>query len=47
MHINNTMVILLKTMLVRLVPFKSCKLESKTKTKVFEKVDTTETYQQS
>mgnify|MGYP007105986183 CR=1 FL=1 len=27
-----------------LVPFKSCKLESKTRAKVFEKVDTTETY---
>ena len=30
-----------------LVPFKSCKLESKTRAKVFEKVDTTETYQLS
>ena len=29
----------------RLVPFKSCKLESKTRAKVFGKVDTTETYQ--
>ena len=28
-----------------LVPFKSCKLESKTRAKVFGKVDTTETYQ--
>ena len=28
-----------------LVPFKSCKLESKTRAKVFEKVDTTETCQ--
>ena len=28
-----------------LVPFKSCKLESKTREKVFGKVDTTETYQ--
>ena len=27
-----------------LVPFKSCKLESKTRAKVFEKVDTLETY---
>ena len=29
----------------RLVPFKSCKLESKTRAKVFGKVDTTKTYQ--
>ena len=41
------MAILLKIVSVRLVPFKSCKLESKTRAKVFGKVDTTETYQSS
>ena len=42
LHKNNTMAILLKTTSVGLVPFKSCKLESKTRAKVFGKVDTTE-----
>ena len=45
LHINNTMAILLKIASVWLVPFKSCKLESKTRAKAFGKVDTTETYQ--
>ena len=40
---NNTMAILLKSQ-SGLVPFKSYKLESKTRAKVFGKVDTTETY---
>ena len=40
------MVILLKTASVRLVSFKSCKLESKTRAKVFGKVDMMETYHQ-
>ena len=39
------MVVLLKQCQSGLVPFKSCKLESKTRAKVFGKVDTTETYQ--
>ena len=42
---NNTMAILLKTASAGLVPFKSYKLESKTRAKVFGKVDTTEMYQ--
>ena len=37
------MVVQLKTVAVRLVSFKSCKLESKTRAKVFGKVDTLET----
>ena len=37
------MVILLKTASVQLVSFKSCKLESKIRAKVFGKVDTLET----
>ena len=41
------MAILLKTASVRLVPFKSCKLESKTRSKVFGNVDTMEMYQSS
>ena len=36
------MAVLLKT---ASVPFKSCKLESKIRSKVFGKIDTTETYQ--
>ena len=42
---NNIMANLLKTASVRVVPFKSYKLESKTRAKVFGKVDTMETYQ--
>ena len=45
LHKNNTMAILLKTASVRVVPFKSCKLECKTRAKVFGKVETLETYQ--
>ena len=45
LHKNNTMAILLKQRQSGLVPFKSCKLESKTRAKVFGEVDTTETYQ--
>ena len=43
--INNTMAVLLKTTSVRVNSFKSCKLESKTRSKVFGKVDTLETYE--
>ena len=39
------MAVLLKTAQSGLVSFKSCKLESKTRAKVFGKVDTLETYQ--
>ena len=46
LHKDNTMAILLKTTSIRVFPFKSCKLESKTRAKVFGKVDTLETYQQ-
>ena len=45
LHINNTMKSLLKTASVRVSPIQPCKLESKTRAKVFGKVDTTETYQ--
>ena len=41
------MAILLKTASVRVSSFKSCKLESETRAKVFGKVDTTETYHTS
>ena len=41
------MAVLLKTASVRIVSFKSCKLESKTRAKVFGKVDTLETYHPS
>ena len=43
--INNTMAVLLKTAPVRVSFIQSCKLESKTRAKVFGKVDTLETYQ--
>jgi len=45
LHKNNTMAILLKIASVRVSSIQSCKLESKTRAKVFGKVDTTETYQ--
>ena len=45
LHKNNTMAVLLKQRQSGLVPLKSCKLESKTRAKVFGKVDTTEMYQ--
>ena len=45
LHKNNTMVVLLKTVSLGLVSFKSCKLESKTRGKALGKVDTLETYQ--
>ena len=41
----DTITVLLKTELVRSVPFKSFKLEEKTIEKVFQKVDTLRTYQ--
>ena len=45
LHINNTMVILLKIVSVWVSFIKSCKLESKTRANVFGKVYTMETYQ--
>ena len=45
LHKNNTMAILLKTASVRVSSIQIFKLESKTRAKVFGKVDMTETYQ--